>query len=184
MDHRCRTCRGSVRSARRNSQQADEQAAAGYVHSPAHISLTYERAHRLPPFRPRTQTASAPGRANYLFCRRQGVASSCGAVFARVVVEPLEFIRVNGTHHPPREHALKQAADPICAVPGRRDLHERRPALRGAMLISPTPRSTASRHSRHRPRSRSSRSKITRARYCAARAWGSTTQRRASWPSR
>ena len=50
MDQRRRSRGGSVRSARRKSQQADEQAAAGYVHSPSHIPLTHERVRRLPPF--------------------------------------------------------------------------------------------------------------------------------------
>jgi hypothetical protein len=59
------------------------------------------------------------------------MASSCRVVFARVGVESLEFIRVDGTHHPRREHTLKHAVDATCAVPGYRDLHERRTAPRG-----------------------------------------------------
>ena len=44
MDRRHRSCRGSIRSAPHASQQPGEQAAAGYVHSPAHVPLTHERA--------------------------------------------------------------------------------------------------------------------------------------------
>ena len=67
---------------------------------------------------------------NVLNCRRQ-VAGSCGAAFTRVGVEPLEFIGIDGTQHPRREYALKQAADPARTVPGAGDLHERGRALRG-----------------------------------------------------
>src|SRR5256886_11351952 len=59
------------------------------------------------------------------------VAGSCGAAFTRVGVEPLELIGIDGTQHPRREYALKQAADPARTVPGAGDLHERGRALRG-----------------------------------------------------
>ena len=39
-------------------------------------------------------------------------------MFARVCIESLKFVRIDGAQHPRREHALKQAADPACAVPG------------------------------------------------------------------
>jgi len=38
-------------------------------------------------------------------------------MFARVRIESLKFVRIDGAQHPRRENALKQAADPACAVP-------------------------------------------------------------------
>ncbi len=52
-------------------------------------------------------------------------------MFARVRIESLKFVRIDGAQHSRREHALKWAADPARAVPGGRDLHDRRAALRG-----------------------------------------------------
>ena len=51
----------------------------------------------------------------------RGVVGCCGAVFAGVGAEPLEFIRVDSTHYPRREHALEAVADPAYAVPGGGD---------------------------------------------------------------
>src|SRR6185312_4549449 len=54
-----------------------------------------------------------------------------GALFARVRVQTLEFVRVDGPHHPRRERLLEEAADPPGAVPGRGDLYERGAVSRG-----------------------------------------------------
>jgi hypothetical protein len=50
--------------------------------------------------------------------------SSSGVVLACVLTESLEFIRVDGSHHSRREHALKQAADPARARQLAGDLPE------------------------------------------------------------
>jgi hypothetical protein len=67
---------------------------------------------------------------NVLICRRQGVAASWGMVFARVGVESLEFVGVNGAQHSRREHPLEQAADATSAIPGGGDPDQRRAASR------------------------------------------------------
>jgi hypothetical protein len=54
-----------------------------------------------------------------------------GTLLAGVGIQPFELVRVDGPHHPGREHPLKDAPDPPGSVPGRRDLHERRPVSRG-----------------------------------------------------
>ncbi len=54
-----------------------------------------------------------------------------GALFARVRIQPLEFVRVDSPHRPRREHPLKEAADSPGAVPGRGDLCERGAFSRG-----------------------------------------------------
>src|SRR5439155_3719170 len=50
---------------------------------------------------------------NVRFCRRQrGLGlDSRRAMFARVRIESLKFVRIDGAQHPRREHTLKQAAD-------------------------------------------------------------------------
>jgi hypothetical protein len=54
---------------------------------------------------------------------RQRVAGSCGAMFARKR-RALEFVGVDGTQYPRREHPLEQPADPLGTVPGSGDPHE------------------------------------------------------------
>src|SRR5689334_8617008 len=46
-------------------------------------------------------------------------------LLARVRIQPLQLVRVDGPHHPWREHPLEEAPDPPGAIPGRADLHER-----------------------------------------------------------
>jgi hypothetical protein len=50
-------------------------------------------------------------------------------VFAGVGAEPLEFIGVDSTHYPRREHALEEATNPAYTVPGGGDKHARNGAL-------------------------------------------------------
>jgi hypothetical protein len=42
-------------------------------------------------------------------------------MFARVSVEPLEFVSVDGSQCPRREHPLDQPADPLGTVPSDED---------------------------------------------------------------
>src|SRR5690348_2101780 len=49
----------------------------------------------------------------------------------RVHIQSLQLVRVDGPHHPGREHLLEEAPDPPGTIPGRADLHERVAALRG-----------------------------------------------------
>ncbi len=58
----------------------------------------------------------------------RGLPGSGIAVRTSVGVEPLQLVRINAAHHPRSEQALKEAADPVRAVPGRGDLHEGRAA--------------------------------------------------------
>ena len=67
--------------------------------------------------RPPLGLESRPSAA--LICRGQRAASSCGAVFARITVEPLEFIGIDGAQHPRREGPLEESADPAGAIPAR-----------------------------------------------------------------
>ena len=45
--------------------------------------------------------------SDLLICRGQRAAGSCGAVFARITVEPLELIGIDGAQHPRREGPLE-----------------------------------------------------------------------------
>jgi hypothetical protein len=51
------------------------------------------------------------GAYNARSCRGQRAVGSCGAVFARITVEPLEFIGIDGAQHPRREGPLEKFAD-------------------------------------------------------------------------
>src|SRR5260370_27383339 len=60
-----------------------------------------------------------------------GWSDSTVVMLPRVRVQPFKLIRIDGAHHPRREQALEQAANPARAIPGRRDPYQRRAVLLG-----------------------------------------------------